>query len=119
MAVTNLQQLDAWAFAMELAEMVHQLTLQFPKHELFALSDQMRRAAISVPSSIAEGQGRGRGKDFRRYLRIAIGSLQELHTQLLLSQRFGYIHDEQLQPVMAKLLEVTRLTKGLLRSIRL
>ena len=78
----------------------------------------MRRAAVSVPSNIAEGQGRGLGKEFGHHLRISNGSRQELETQLLIAQRLGYLTIDSLTDVLATSAEVGRLLAGLMRSIR-
>ena len=87
------QRLNVWRGAMELAEQVYLITRHFPDEERFGLSQQMRRASVSVASNIAEGSDRGTDKDFVRFLYIARGSLQELETQLFLSSRLAF-HDE-------------------------
>lgn len=83
-------RLQAWQQSMQLVELVYRLTAGFPDVERFGLTSQMRRAAVSVPSNIAEGAGRGSRADFLRFLRIARGSLSELETQCLLARRLGY-----------------------------
>jgi len=85
--VMNYQDLIVWQKAMELAEIVYVLARKLPKEELFALSDQMRRAAISIPSNIAEGHARNSTKEFIQFLSIAKGSTAEIETQLLLCVR--------------------------------
>ena len=89
------QQLSVWQRAMDLAPLVYTLTGKFPESEKFGLSQQMRRAAVSIASNIAEGAGRGSDKEFIRFLRIAQGSLQELETQTLLAARLGFTTDTQ------------------------
>jgi len=89
------QRLAVWQEAMQLAEKVYRATRWFPAEERFGLSQQMRRAAVSVPSNIAEGAGRGTDKDFTRFLLIARGSLQEVETQLHLARRLDYSGTEQ------------------------
>ena len=84
------QRLQVWQDAIELVTDVYRLTSQFPDSEKFGLVSQMRRAAVSIPSNIAEGAGRGSDKEFRRFLLIARGSLQELETQLIISGRLGF-----------------------------
>lgn len=83
----NFTKLEVWKQAMGVVERVYTATKQLPKEELFALVSQMRRAAISIPSNIAEGSKRGTYKDFTQFLRIALGSAAELETQMLLMQR--------------------------------
>jgi len=102
---------------MDLVEAVYRLTLQFPKEEIYALTNQIRRAAVSIPSNIAEGQGGNGTTEFSHFLAIAYGSLQELETQLLISERLGYTSTEELTPELHRIHEVCRVTNGLLRSL--
>ena len=114
----NYRDLVVWQRAMDLVELTYGLTRQFPKEELFALTSQMRRAAISVPSNIAEGQGRGSNADFVRFLRIAYGSLRELETQYLIAQRLRYLDEPHLTTVFGDASEVGKLLNGLMRAKR-
>jgi four helix bundle protein len=88
--VRNYRNLQAWQVSFELARLVYELTESFPKHEIFGLTAQMRRAAVSIPSNLAEGAGRGGKKDFAHFVTMARASLNELETQLLLAQALGY-----------------------------
>ena len=91
MAARNYRDLVAWQKAMDLVELVYRTTTGFPKHELYGLTSQIRRAAVSVPFNIAEGEGRSSSKkDFIRCLSIAYGSLREVETQALIGTRLGY-----------------------------
>ncbi len=117
MAVRHYRDLVAWQRAMDLAVDVYELTSRFPAQELYALTNQVRRAAVSIPSNIAEGQGRGVGREFAHHLRIAAGSLNEVETQLLLAERLGYIDSCALNDVLNVSGEVGRVLKGLLKSI--
>jgi four helix bundle protein len=90
------KDLDAWKNAIELAVAIYSLTKSYPKEELFGLVSQMRRAAVSIPSNIAEGAGRNHGKEFQHFLYIALGSIAQLETQLLLSERLEYASDSDL-----------------------
>jgi four helix bundle protein len=91
------QQLVVWQQSMQLVTDIYKVTAVFPEVERFGLVSQMRRASVSIPSNIAEGSGRGSDKDFRRFLLNARGSLNELDTQLILSERLGFIrYDETL-----------------------
>ena len=101
---------------MGVAEGVYKITLVFPKEELFGLTSQMRRAAISIPSNIAEGASREGAKEFLRFLHIARGSASELETQLLLAEKLGYLSDAV--DLMASLTSVKRLINGLIRSLK-
>lgn len=95
---------------MEVAKLTHKLTLLFPKEELFGLVSQMQRSAVSIPSNIAEGNGRDSHQEFDRFLRISTGSACELQTQAELAYSFGYINDTQL-------LELNSLIESTLKMI--
>lgn len=109
-SVQSYRDLEIWQRAMALAEQVYRLTGTFPREEIFGLTSQARRAATSIPANIAEGWGREGTKEFQQFLRIARGSLRELETHLLLSQRVGYCEPADLTP----LLDVTILGKQIL-----
>ena len=110
------RNLVVWQKAMGLAEKVYLVTRNFPEEEIYALTSQARRSAVSVPSNIAEGKGRGTGKEFIQFLRIALGSLYELQTQLELSMRIGYITTAQLNPIDSLALEVEKMLNSLITS---
>jgi four helix bundle protein len=116
-AVKNYSDLVAWQKAMDLVEMVYTATSQFPREEVYGLTNQLRRAAVSVPSNIAEGQGRRSDNDFRRFLAIAHGSLREVETQVLIAQRLHYLTEAQTQTLKVLSGEVGRLITGLINSI--
>ena len=90
----NFRNIQIWKDAMDLAQAVYEITENLPKMETYGLISQMTRAAVSVPSNIAEGSGRS-DKDFSYFLTIALGSLFELNTQIMLSERIGYLTTEQ------------------------
>lgn len=100
---------------MRLAELVYGATAGFPKEEQFGLVSQMRRAAVSIPSNIAEGAGRGGEKEFRQFLMIARGSLSELETQAQLAQQFGYL--ERPEEIFDAIQRLSRIIAGLNRSL--
>ena len=87
------EELVVWQKAMELVRLVYQATRRFPVDERFALTDQLRRAVVSIPSNIAEGNGRGSNKDYAHFLSIARGSLYETMTQLRIAKDLGYLDD--------------------------
>ena len=103
---------------MELATTVHRLTGTLPRHELFGLSSQLRRAAISIPSNIAEGTARRSTREFLAFLHIARGSFAELETQLLLAEKIGYIGAQELSAIWPQLHEVGRLLNAVIRGLR-
>ena len=112
------KRLDVWKKSMDLVPQVYELVRHFPDIERFALSDQMRRAAVSVPSNIAEGAARQTHKEFINYLHMAQGSLSELDTQIEVSLRLGYVSESLLVPVRKSMGDVDRMLTGLIRSLR-
>ena len=92
MAYKNHRDLKVWQQAMQVAKLTYEITRQFPKEELFGLTSQMQRAAVSIPSNIAEGNGRDSHQEFERFLKISTGSACELQTQAELALSFGYIN---------------------------
>lgn len=118
MAVRSYRELVAWQRAMDLVVAVYKLTQQFPKEEMYGLTSQLRRAVVSVPSNIAEGQGRGVGAEFAHHLRISQGSLQEAETQLLVAERLSDVHTGETTPVLQLSDEVGRITRGLHKTIK-
>ena len=100
----NHRELRVWQFAMDFVERVYALTSSFPKDEIYGLTSQMRRAAISIPSNIAEGAARGTTKELLHFLRIADGSLSELDTQIELAKRLRYVSStDELNELMSQL----------------
>ncbi len=100
---------------MGLVTEVYRTTREFPKEELYGLVSQIRRAAVSIPSNIAEGQARLSRREFRQFLGIARGSLVELETQLLIAVNLGYIENSEL--IFGQIAEVGRMLNGLLNSL--
>ena len=111
------KRLVAWQKAMELVVLIYDLTKAFPKEEVYGLTSQMRRAAVSVPSNIAGGAADRSNEQFKNFLSIAIGSLNELNTQLELAFRVGYLNEINHNKAQTLLDECLRPTYGLKRSI--
>ncbi len=111
------KQLLVWQKGIDLVTLAYLVTKSFPKEELYCLTAQIRRAAISIPSNIAEGQGRLSKKDFRHFLGQARGSLLELETQLLIASKLGYLSLNGLQEFMAISGEVSRMLHRLIESL--
>jgi four helix bundle protein len=107
------RELIVWQKAMDLVELIYQLTKHFPKEELYALTSQIHRAAVSIPSNIAEGQARKSTAEFRNFLSIAQGSRAELETQILIAMRLKYLTPKQAEPSMALLNELSRMLNAL------
>lgn len=102
---------------MDIVEAVYRATSTFPADERFGLTQQLRRAVVSVPSNIAEGQGRKSTNEFIHFLSIAKGSLCEVETQLIIAQRLGYLQNELLDQLLTQSDEVGRIMNGLTRSL--
>jgi four helix bundle protein len=111
------RDLLVWQRGMELAEAVYKATAAFPADERYGLVAQMRRAAVSVPSNIAEGRGRGSDAELLRFAAIAYGSLMELETQLELACRLGFVAGEQAAALSTKTAEIGRMLNGLRSSL--
>ena len=111
------RDLKVWQAAMRLAEESYRLSARFPKHETYGLASQVQRSAVSVPSNIAEGHGRNSRKEFHHFLGIALGSLAELETQLILAQQMGYLTGELINPVLQISDEIGKMLKGLQKSL--
>ena len=113
--VSTHKDLNVWKKAMDLAAQVYSLTAKFPKEELYGLTSQIRRSAVSIPSNIAEGAARHSRKEFIQFLHIASGSVAELETQLLLAIRMGFSSSDSF---IFHVEEVRKLLLGLRRSLK-
>jgi four helix bundle protein len=118
MSSSSFRDLRVWQEAMNLTAEIYRGTVGFPKHELYGLSSQMRRAAVSVPSNIAEGKGHHSDKEFSHVLFHARGSLLELQTQLLIAEELQYVSREDCQRLSAMCEGVGRALSGLINSLR-
>ncbi len=107
-----------WQKAMDLAEAVYHATRAWPREELYGLTNQVRRAAASIPANVAEGQGRTGTKEFLHHLSIAKGSLHEVETHLLLAQRLGYGNAAAYEGLLCQSAEVSRMRLGLIKKLR-
>jgi len=113
----NFKELTVWEKAYQLCLMIYRLTKGYPKEEIYGLTSQMRRAALSVPCNIAEGYGRRTTPDYLRSLYIAYGSVCELETQILLSADLGYIQGQGIATLQDNIAEVERMLKALIKSL--
>jgi len=111
-------KLRAFGLADEIALLVYQVTAGFPKEELYGLTSQMRRAAVSVPSNIVEGCARDSQAEYLRFLTIAFGSLRELSYQLSLSIRLGFLDNQDSSLIESKIVETEKVLNGLIRALR-
>jgi four helix bundle protein len=110
-------KLRAFELADEVAVLIYRKTKEFPKEEIYGLTSQMRRAAVSVPSNIVEGCARSTETEYLRFLEIAFGSLRELHYQIGLSRRLGYSTGIDVQSLEDKIVEIEKVLNGLIRSL--
>ena len=117
MATKIYSDLIVWQRAMDLVEQVYLASKSFPKEETYGLCSQFRRACVSIPSNIAEGQGRNSAKEFLRFLSIVYGSLREAETQILIAGRLRYLEQKQVAVLMELAGEVGRLLNGLSKSL--
>ena len=118
MKTSDFKQLDVWKQSMDFALDLYELIKLLPQEERFALCDQLRRAAISVPSNIAEGQSRNSSKEFIHFLTISKGSLAEIETQLIFCGRLGYIKQSTIDEFINRLEAISRMIKGLINYLQ-
>lgn len=107
------RELEIWKRAIDLTVDVYALTQSFPEDEKFGLTSQIKRAAVSVPSNIAEGAGCNSNKEFNQFLGISTGSIFEVETQLILAERLNFLSSDQIEEVLNRSNELVRMTKSL------
>jgi four helix bundle protein len=116
--IRNYRDLIVWQKSMEFVKNCYELSETFPAREIYGLSQQLRKAAVSVPSNIAEGNGREGIKDYIHFLNISRGSLKEAETQLILAELLGFINTSQLEAVLKKAGEIGFMLNNLIRSLK-
>lgn len=116
--VSSYSDLQVWQKSMALVKQIYEVTKAFSKEELYALTNQIRRAAVSIPSNIAEGHARDSTKEFLHHLSIALGSLAEVETQLMLSRDLLYLPADRLPQFLQDTNEVGRMLRGLQKSLQ-
>ena len=117
MPVQSYRQLIVWQKALDFVAEIYRVTRTFPKEETYGMTSQLRRAAVSIPSNIAEGQGRQTTGEFRQFLGHARGSLLETETQILLSERLEYLDHKTAEMLLGQAAEVGRILNGLMNSL--
>jgi len=117
MALRSYQQIIAWQKSMALVIDVYRVTQTFPRQEIYGLTSQIRRAAVSIPSNIAEGQGRLSRGEFKQFLGHARGSAFELESQTIIARNLGYLNAEETNLLLERITEIARVLNGLLRSL--
>ena len=115
--VKSYRDLEVWQKSMTLVKEVYQATDQFPGEEKFGLVNQIRRAAVSIPSNLAEGQARSTTGQFQHFINIAIGSIAELETQILLSSELGYLKADRYQHLLERLNTIGKMLRGLDKAL--
>ena len=113
----NFEKLDAWKRAIALADVVYSATKSFPTDERFGLTNQLRRAAVSISSNLAEGCSRSSQQDFARFVEIATGSAFEVASQAMIARNQGYLNESDFQLLQESALEITRMLSGLRQSL--
>ncbi|ERJ60891.1 four helix bundle protein [Sphingobacterium paucimobilis] len=112
------KDLDVWNKSMELVTAIYQHTKKFPKEEIYGLTNQIRRSAVSVPSNIAEGAARNHNKEYIQFLYIALGSASELETQLLIAKNLHYFNEEQSTLLLDRNDRIRKMLVGLIKSVQ-
>ena len=114
---SDTNKLLAWQKSHELVLKIYEITKEFPREEQFGLTSQIRRAAVSIPSNIVEGKARGSNKEYKRFLLVARGSLEEVKYQLLLAKDLKYINEQTYKEIYKNMDEVGRLLGGLINKL--
>lgn len=117
-SVNDYKDLRVWQKGIDVAEQCYRLTKSFPKEEIYGLTSQIRRSAVSISSNIAEGYGRRSTAEYIRFLNIAQGSCNELKTQLIIAQRIGYCTSESIREINQELLSITRMLISLTNKLK-
>ena len=117
MKIKSYKDLNIWKRSIELVEDIYRLTKSFPKEELYGLTSQMRRAAVSIPSNIAEGFTRFHNKEYRQFLYIALGSCSELSTQIIIASRLKYFDNNKMEQLLDEIDEICKMTMNLIKKI--
>ena len=115
--VRNFKGLDVWNIAIKVGKRVYEISDKFPKSEIYGLSSQLRRAAVSISSNIAEGCGRKTNKDFANFLHISMGSIREVESQLFISKELGYLSENDLKEMESELNELGRMLMGFINYV--
>ena len=119
MGVLDYKELIIWQKSMELVSEVYKLVKKLPKEEKYALSDQIRRSSVSIPSNIAEGNSRDSTKEYGFFLSVASGSIAELETQLILCERIGYLESDELNKSFGLITEIRKMLTKIKQSLKI
>ena len=116
--IKNFRDLKIWQRGVQLVEDIYQNTKNFPKEEVYGLTGQLRRAAVSIPSNIAEGFGRFHNKEYVQFLFTALGSCSEVITQLTIAQRLGFIKNNNAENLIGEAEQISKMIMGLVKKLR-
>jgi four helix bundle protein len=116
--IKNFRDLKIWQRGVQLVEDIYQTTKSFPKEEVYGLTGQLRRAAVSIPSNIAEGFGRFHNKEYAQFLFTALGSCSEVITQLTIAQRLGFIKNNNFENLIGEAEQISKMIMGLVKKLR-
>jgi len=116
--IRSFKDLRVWQRSMKLAEILYKITRRFPKEELYGITAQIRKAAVSVPSNISEGFARGHRGEYKQFLYVALGSCAEITTQLILAARLEFISQTEADTTLNEADEISRMLMGLIKKIR-
>ena len=117
MKIKSYKDLDIWKRSIKLVEDIYRVTKSFPREELYGLTSQIRRAAVSIPSNIAEGFTRFHNKEYKQFLYIALGSCSELSTQLIIASRLKYFDNNKIEQLLNEIDEICKMTMSLIKKI--
>jgi len=117
--MNNYKELKLWQKSVDLAVRIYEVTASFPKEEIYGLTSQIKRSAVSIPSNIAEGAGRNTKKDFNNFLGISVGSSCELDTQLIITSRVGFLTRSSLDALQNDINEIQKMNWALKRSLKI
>lgn len=115
--MNNYKNLKVWQKSVDLAVKIHELTNGFPKEEMYGLTSQIRRSAISVASNVAEGSGRNTSKDFRNFLGMAHGSIYGLETQMIIANKIGMLNNSDFEKIQHDIIEIQKMNFSLKNSL--
>ena len=113
----NYRDLDVWKKSIQLVKKIYLLSRKYPQEEIYGLTSQLRRAAVSIPSNIAEGQARQSVNDFKRFLNYSKGSAAEVDTQMVISKELDFITEKELDEIYKDICEILKMLEGLSNSI--
>lgn len=118
MVLKGYHELIVWQKSVDIVENIYKITHEFPKDELYSLTSQIRRSAVSIPSNIAEGQARKATKEFLNFISIAQGSRAELETQIIIANRLKYVDDQKTEQLLSDLAEVAKMLHSLSTKLK-